>query len=141
MAELNILGEDDIFLVAASNEPDHIDPAILRAGRFDKKIYVGPPDSEARKGLFSFYTEPRPHEPGIDYDLLAQESKNYTSADIKKVVDDASRKVIKQRKKQPGAKLQTAVLLETLKESLPSLSQKVLDEHERIRQQMQQDND
>ncbi len=139
LAELNNLGEESIFVVAATNEPLQIDPAILRAGRFDEKIYVGPPDYDARKGLFSFYVEKRPHRGEIDYDLLAAESENFTSADIKKVVDDASRKVILLNwDKNIMPEVTTAILLETLKEAVPSLTADVLAEHEKIRKEMEQ---
>jgi transitional endoplasmic reticulum ATPase len=63
----------NLIVIAATNRPDHLDSAILRSGRLDKKIYLGPPDAVARKALFQMYIEKagRPHE-ALDYDELAR---------------------------------------------------------------------
>ena len=62
----------NLIVIAATNRPDHLDPAILRSGRLDKKIYLGPPDEIARRELFKMYIEKsgRPHE-ALDYDELS----------------------------------------------------------------------
>jgi transitional endoplasmic reticulum ATPase len=61
-----------LIVVAATNRPDHLDSAILRTGRFDKKFYIAPPDFLARKELFEIYIkkEDRPHDK-LDYEKLA----------------------------------------------------------------------
>lgn len=63
----------NLIVIAATNRPDHLDPAILRSGRLDKKIYLGPPDEVARRELFKMYIEKagRPSEK-LDYDELAK---------------------------------------------------------------------
>ncbi len=82
----------NLIVIAATNRPDHLDPAILRSGRLDKKIYLGPPDTVARKALFQMYIEKagRPSI-GLDYDELARLSDGYVSADIEAICDEVAR--------------------------------------------------
>ncbi len=82
----------NLIVIAATNRPDHLDPAILRSGRLDKKIYLGPPDEIARKELFRMYIEKagRPSE-SLDYDELAKISDGYVSADIEAICDEVAR--------------------------------------------------
>lgn len=82
----------NLIMIAATNRPDHLDPAILRSGRLDKKIYLGPPDEKARKELFRMYIEKagRPSEK-LDYDELAKLSDGYVSADIEAICDEVAR--------------------------------------------------
>jgi len=82
----------NLIVIAATNRPDHLDPAILRSGRLDKKIYLGPPDETARKALFQMYIEKaeRPHDT-LDYDELAHLTDGYVSADIEAICDEVAR--------------------------------------------------
>lgn len=82
----------NLIVIAATNRPDHLDPAILRSGRLDKKIYLGPPDDVARRALFEMYIEKkwRPHEK-LDYNELATLSDGYVSADIEAICDEVAR--------------------------------------------------
>ncbi len=80
-------------MVAATNRPDHLDSAILRSGRLDKKYYIGAPDSQARKELFQIYLQKakRPHDTDINFEKLAEFSDGYVSADIEAIVEEAAR--------------------------------------------------
>lgn len=82
----------NLIVIAATNRPDHLDPAILRSGRLDKKIYLWPPDVIARRELFKMYIEKawRPHGP-LDYEELAKLSDGYVSADIEAMCDEVAR--------------------------------------------------
>ena len=82
----------NLIVIAATNRPDHLDSAILRSGRLDKKIYLGPPDAVARNALFQMYIE-RAGRPstGLDYDELAKLSDGYVSADIEAICDEVAR--------------------------------------------------
>jgi transitional endoplasmic reticulum ATPase len=71
LAQMDRTGEKGIFIIGATNYPDMIDPAMLRAGRLDKKFYLPPPDFEARKEMFKMLLKNRPLDFGIDYDKLA----------------------------------------------------------------------
>lgn len=93
LQEFNALEEaKNLIVIAATNRPDHLDSAILRSGRLDKKIYLWPPDDTARKELFRMYIEKmnRPHEP-LDYEELAILTTNYVSADIEAICDEVAR--------------------------------------------------
>jgi DNA polymerase III delta prime subunit len=82
----------NLIVIAATNRPDHLDPAILRSGRLDKKIYIGPPDELARRELFKMYIEKagRPHGK-LDYDELARLTEWYVSSDIEAMCDEVAR--------------------------------------------------
>ena len=82
LMQLNDAADNKILVVGATNYIERIDPAILRPGRFDKKIYVSPPDFEARKSLFHLGLNNRPHEKNIDFDYLAKITDGMTCADI-----------------------------------------------------------
>lgn len=82
----------NLVVIAATNRPDHLDSAILRSGRLDKKIYIGPPDETARKEMFRLYIERegRPHGK-LDYDELAKLTEGYVSSDIEAICDEVAR--------------------------------------------------
>ena len=82
----------NLIVIAATNRPDHLDSAILRSGRLDKKIYLWPPDDTARKALFQMYIDKawRPHKK-LDYDELSLLTKDYVSADIEAICDEVAR--------------------------------------------------
>ena len=94
LQEFNSLAEEapNLIVIAATNRPDHLDPALLRSGRLDKKIYIGPPDDTAREELFRMYIEKsgRPHEK-LDYHELAILTTGYVSADIEAICDEVAR--------------------------------------------------
>lgn len=88
----NLATAQNLIVVAATNRPDHLDSAILRTGRFDKKFYIWPPDFEARKELFEIYIkkEDRPSEK-LDYEKLANLTEGYVPADIEWICDEVAR--------------------------------------------------
>lgn len=97
LQEFNALEEaPNLIVIAATNRPDHLDSAILRSGRLDKKIYIWPPDFEARKELFQIYIEKteRPNK-DIDFSKLAELTENFVAADIEHICDEAARQASK----------------------------------------------
>ncbi len=88
----NLEDAPNLVIVAATNRPDNLDSAILRSGRFDKKIYIGEPDFIARKELFEIFIakKDRPHTK-LDYRELAMLSEWYVAADIEAIVNEAAR--------------------------------------------------
>ncbi len=71
-----------IILVGTTNKPEMIDPALLRPGRFDKIIYVPPPDLEERKAILSVHLKGRPLAPGIELDEVAVKAERFSGADL-----------------------------------------------------------
>lgn len=128
LVQLNNCGERGIFVIAATNRPEIIDTALLRAGRIDYKIYVSPPDYEARKGLFKIYLKGKYVEIDIDYEELAIQTENYVSVDIKTIVDFAARTAEKR-----DTRISQKIILETIKQRLPSLSADEIKEYEIMR--------
>jgi len=90
LTELDGLEElRDVTVVAATNRPDIIDPALLRPGRFDRLIYIPPPDKEARKEIFKIHTMKKPLANDVSLDELAEKTDGYTGADIASLCNEA----------------------------------------------------
>jgi transitional endoplasmic reticulum ATPase len=73
---------EDVVIIAATNRPDIVDPAVLRPGRFDRLIYVPEPDEKARLEIFKLYTKDMPLAKDVDLQKLASDTKMYSGADI-----------------------------------------------------------
>lgn len=89
LTRLNNIGKKDVIVIFATNEPQNIDKAIKRTGRLDKKIYIGPPDSEARMEMFKMYSKDRHLDKDIKFDTIVEKTKGFASSDIKAIVDQA----------------------------------------------------
>lgn len=80
---------NNVVVIAATNRPDIIDPALLRPGRFDKSIYIGPPDRKSRKKIFEIHTAKKPLAEDVDLDKLAEETEGCTGAEISAICNEA----------------------------------------------------
>jgi len=81
---------EDIVVIAASNRPDIVDPAVLRPGRFDRLIYVPEPDDKARLQIYQIYTKNMPLTKDVELTHLVTLTKNYSGADIEGVCREAA---------------------------------------------------
>jgi len=81
---------NDVVVIAATNRPDIVDPALLRQGRFDRIIYIPIPDESARKNIFEIYLKEMPVTKGIDAQKLATLTEGYVGADIEGVCREAA---------------------------------------------------
>ena len=81
---------NDVVVIAATNRPDIVDPALLRQGRFDRIIYIPIPDEGARKNIFEIYLKEMPVAKGIDAGKLANLTEGYVGADIEGVCREAA---------------------------------------------------
>jgi AAA+ superfamily predicted ATPase len=93
LQEFNALDEaPNLIVIAATNRPDHLDSALLRSGRLDKKFYIWAPDFTARKELFEIFIakQGRPHGK-LNYEKLAEFTDWYVAADIEAIVKEAAR--------------------------------------------------
>ncbi len=84
---------DDVFTLAATNQPWQVDPALRRPGRFDRTVLVLPPDERAREAIFRFHLTERPVE-AIDAKALAARTNGFTGADIALVCEAASERAL-----------------------------------------------
>jgi transitional endoplasmic reticulum ATPase len=80
---------NDVVVIAATNRPDIMDQALLRPGRFDKSIYIGPPDKESREKIFGIHTAGKPLADDVSLADLAEKTEGYTGADIAAIVNEA----------------------------------------------------
>ncbi|MDR2772239.1 MAG: AAA family ATPase [Elusimicrobiota bacterium] len=136
LAQMDRTGEKGIFIVGATNYPDIIDPAMLRTGRLDKKVYIPPPDFETRKMMFERYLKDRPLERDIDYEQLSKLTENYVSSDIEFLVNEASKPALKLK-----TKITMSHLEEAIKNTKPSVSLGALKSFEKIKQRMEGKNE
>ncbi len=93
LMQLNDAADKRILVVGATNFIDRIDPAILRPGRMDKKIYVSPPDFKARKELFKLGLSGRPYDKNMDFSKLAEKTDGFSCADIIEGVIEGSARI------------------------------------------------
>ncbi len=83
--------ENNIVVIAATNVPEsQLDPALMRAGRFDRKIYVPKPNLEDRKELFKYYLDKTQYDSSINIEVLARKAVGFSPADISNMVREAS---------------------------------------------------
>jgi cell division protease FtsH len=82
--------KDNIILIAATNRPDILDPALLRPGRFDRQIVVDRPDRTGRKKILEVHTRGKPLAREIDVDALAGQTPGFTGADLSNLVNEAA---------------------------------------------------
>lgn len=129
LTQLNNCGEDGVLVIAATNKPTDIDEAALRAGRLELKYYIPQPDKETRKRMFQIGIAKRNYDFGIDYDLLAERTENYVSADISLVIDTAARLAFRKK----IGKITMALLEEAISQIRPSLTLEQIKRHEDIR--------
>jgi cell division protease FtsH len=79
-----------VILIAASNRPDILDPALLRPGRFDRQIVVDRPDLEGRKAILGVHAKGKPLEPNVRLDVLARRTPGFTGADLANLMNEAA---------------------------------------------------
>lgn len=82
--------KDNIILIAATNRPDILDPALLRPGRFDRQIVVDRPDRDGRAQILRVHTKGKPIDPDIDLAVLAGQTPGFTGADLANLVNEAA---------------------------------------------------
>ena len=82
--------KDNIILIAATNRPDILDPALLRPGRFDRQIVVDRPDRKGRQQILDVHAKGKPLEKEIDLDVLAAGTPGFTGADLANVINEAA---------------------------------------------------
>jgi AAA+ superfamily predicted ATPase len=97
LTHLNGSSEKRVFIIAATNQPEMIDPAVRRTGRLDKLIYVGPPDAEARHDMLSLHLANRPLSDQLDMNDLAKQLSGYSASDLRFLVDEAARDALSRR--------------------------------------------
>src|SRR5262249_26605579 len=81
---------EGVILIAATNRPDVLDPALLRPGRFDRRIVVPRPDVRGRTGILAVHTKKTPLAAGVDLDVIARGTPGFSGADLENLVNEAA---------------------------------------------------
>ena len=131
LSQLNNCAQRGIFVIATSNRPDMIDPAVLRTGRIDKLVYIPMPDRDARKEMFKLHLNGRPCE-DIDAERLAELTEGYIASDIAYIVNDAAMGAA-----FSDLPITQHLLEETISSIHPSISKEVVSTYENLRQKME----
>lgn len=91
LVEMDGFGENEgIIMIAATNRPDILDPALLRPGRFDRQVYVGAPDIKGREEILKIHTKKKPLDRDVDLKVVARRTPGFTPADLENLVNEAA---------------------------------------------------
>ena len=125
----------NVIIIAATNRPDIIDPALLRPGRFDRLLYVPPPDKEARIQILKIHTSKKPLAEDVKIDNLANQTEGYTGADIAALASAAVMLALREHiekykdpKKAEAAKNELKVHMKNFEEAMKKI--RPLSKHE-----------
>jgi cell division protease FtsH len=122
--------KDNIILIAATNRPDILDPALLRPGRFDRQIVVDRPDRKGRKQILEVHTRGKPLSKEIDLDALAGQTPGFTGADLANLINESALLTARSNKRE--------ITMHELEEGImrviagPEKKSRVMSEKERL---------
>jgi len=112
---------ENIVVLAATNRPDMVDPAVLRPGRFDRLIYVPPPDEKTRLQIFKIHTKNMPLDEDVSLERLAAITEGYTGADIAAICREAAMNAIR-RNPETGGKVKMEDFRRVMEAIKPSIT-------------------
>jgi cell division protease FtsH len=95
-------GTSGVIVMAATNRPDILDPALLRPGRFDRQITIDAPDIEGRKAILEVHSKGKPLADAIDLEVLARRTPGFTGADLANLINEAALLTARRRKSRVG---------------------------------------
>ena len=131
LSEMDGLEEmNDVVVIAATNRPDILDPALLRPGRFDRIVMAQIPDELARESIFKVHTSPMPLSKDVDIKKLAEETKGYTGSDIESVCREAG--MLTLREDLSAKEITMKKFDEALKKVNPSITERDIKTYEEI---------
>ena len=118
-----------VIVIAATNRPDILDPALLRPGRFDRQIVVAQPDLAGRKGILRVHARGKPFADGVELDMIARRTAGFTGADLANVINEAALLTARAN----GTKITMAALEESIDRVMagPERKSVLLSERER----------
>ncbi|PJC36628.1 cell division protein FtsH [Candidatus Peregrinibacteria bacterium CG_4_9_14_0_2_um_filter_53_11] len=121
--------ETNIIVMAATNRPDVLDPALLRPGRFDRRVVVDQPDIEDRRQILVVHSKGKPLEPEVDLEKIAKQTSGFVGADLENLLNEAAILTARKSKKKIGMR----ELEESIEKVLmgPERKSKVMSKQER----------
>ena len=132
LCQINNCGESGVFVIAATNMPEEIDEAALRAGRLERKYYIGVPDVQTIEKLLEIQLRKRKTD-SINIKEVAKHLQGRVAADVKLLVDVAARLAFRNH-----CNISTQLLIEAVRTTPPSVSKAVIEEHLRIKENFEQ---
>ena len=132
LCQINNCGESGVFVIAATNMPEEIDEAALRAGRLERKYYIGVPDVQTIEKLLEIQLRKRKTD-SINIKEVAKHLQGRVAADVKLLVDVAARLAFHNH-----CSISTQLLIEAVRTTPPSVSKAVIEEHLRIKDKFEQ---
>ena len=132
-----LMSLQNIVVIAATNRPDMIDPAVLRPGRFDRRVYVPPPDNDARLKILQIKTKDMPLEKGIKLEHLTKKMQGYSGADIDSICREAAINALRKDVEATVVALKDfeKVMTEIVPSITPEMEKWYQDTNKRIRDQ------
>ena len=110
LVEMDGFGANEgVIIIAATNRPDILDPALLRPGRFDRQVYVGLPDIKGREAILRLHGKNKKFEPNVDFAAIAKSTTGFTGADLENLLNESALLAARRNKLRIGdAELQEA---------------------------------
>lgn len=132
LVQINNCSQSEIFIIGATNRLNKIDTAVLRSGRFDRKIHIPIPDLECRKALFKLELNKRQKvlDENLDYELIAKETDGFVCSDVSLIVNDAARLAA-----QNQLKISNKIILEIIGKTNASVSEDEVKEYNNEKQE------
>ena len=138
LSEMDGLEElNNVVLIGATNRPNLIDPALLRPGRFDELVYVGPPDTAGRRRILAIHTKRMPLAKDVDLEDLARRTENFTGADLEDLVRRAGLTAL--RRDLEEGEVTKADFELALSETRASVTEEMLNDYAKIRDTLKSD--
>jgi transitional endoplasmic reticulum ATPase len=127
---------ENVVVIAATNRPDIIDPAVLRPGRFDRRVYVPPPDFEARRKILGIKTEEMPLDDSVSLDDISKSMDGYSGADIDSLVREAGLNAL--RRDPEADSVITQDFDSAMNEIAPSITPEMVNWYENSKQRFRE---
>ncbi len=122
--------DTNVIVIAATNRPDILDPALLRPGRFDRRVVLDRPDMRGRRAILDVHTRGKPLAPDVDLDVIARGTPGFTGADIENLVNEAAILAARRGKRTIGMQEFTEAIERVLMG--PERRSRLMTEEERV---------
>ncbi len=130
----------NVVVIAATNRPDILDPALLRPGRFDRLIYVPPPDKKARLEILKIHTRKMPLAEDVDLEVIAEKTEGYTGADLEALCREAAMLAVRENLEKTGKPASTEVHMRHFEKAMqviqPSLTPEDIRRYEKLAKEL-----
>ncbi|AEB95615.1 ATPase central domain-containing protein [Metallosphaera cuprina Ar-4] len=135
LSEIDGLHSDEgVIIVGSTNVPQTLDKALLRAGRFDKLIFIGPPSKQARVEILKVHCGGKPLAQDVDLNKIAEMTERYSGADLANICQEAARKVaVEALESKKDRKITMQDFTEIIQRYKPSITLQMLEEFEKFR--------